>query len=79
MDAHQFPRDLEIQTRTGGYLIRQLSDCVFFVKNWSPSCPLHRNFAILDGQYISDEPMTEDRQEAIGALLEAVAKKDAVV
>lgn len=55
MDTSRFPRDLEIQTKTGGYLIRQLSDCVFFVKNWGPSCPLHKNFTLMGRQYMSDE------------------------
>jgi hypothetical protein len=58
-------------------MIRQLSDCVFLVQNWNPQCPLPKNFALMGRQYLSNEPMTEDRQEAINALLEAAAKEDA--
>jgi hypothetical protein len=76
MDTDRFPRDLEIQPKTRTYVIRQLSDYAFWVKNWTPECPLDKSFAILDGQYLSDEPKTEDRQEAVNALLEAVAKED---
>jgi hypothetical protein len=77
MDANRFPRDLDVHTKRGDYIIRQLSDCAFLVKNWSPQCPLRKVFTLMGRQYLSDEPMTEERQEAINALLEALAKEDA--
>lgn len=77
MDADPIPRDLVIRTRAGEYVITQLTDCTFWVKNWTPQCPLGQSFAIFDGKYCSSEPMTKDRQEAVNALLEALAKEAA--
>ena len=75
MDIYQFPRYFAIHIKAGEYEIKQISNSVFLVQNWDEKCPLDKNFILMDGQYVSDEPVNNERREAIKAILDVLRKE----